>query len=715
MILFKEDWNKYPEAIPDLKTKNRSFVRMAGIYKSMGIKNHMFLLALHDQRLIGFDPHDEKLPTAIKLLMIKEVKVNPWYFFREVMRVPPPAGNESIMLTANRANIATLWLAFNHITSFLIQPRQTGKSLIGNALDVLSLNTTTTNTALTILTKDDKLRAKTARDMKSLIKLLPPFFQQLTNKDIANSERITVKSLKNVLNIFVGQKDKKAADALGRGDTLPIVRIDEFAYIYNIGITLPVLLSATTAAREVAEKTNSPFYTLFTTTPGKLNTADGRFAHEVYNESLRWSEKFMDSDNLKELKKIISVNSKRFEVVLTEFNHRQLGFTDDWLRARLKAALSSGDAAESDFFNKWVNGTTTSPIPKPIMKIITDSKKNSIDNFISKYGFAIRLYITNREFTKLKREGFIIIGLDTSDALGGKNDDIGLVMRNSATGEVIGVGLYNQINLATFADFLVELLEDIPNSMLIPERKSSAMAILDIMFRIMVVKRINPFKRIFNLVVNNATSPQDSHLQGLITKMPSLEDITKHKRSFGYATSSGGATSRGILFRNVFRASFTYTADKVYDSALITQLAGLKIMNNRIDHESGSHDDLVIAWLLAYYVLQYGKNTSVYGLKDSLKLTTVIDSELVATQPDVTKEKLARQVTLKNQLTNLINEITNDADEVITRGKIKKVRYLATKIDTSIITNINVDNMLKDIKIYRSIQNNNARHSELAA
>jgi len=52
MILFTEDWSCYPEAIIDTQTLNKSFTRMAALYKSMGVKNHAFMLVLLNLSLI---------------------------------------------------------------------------------------------------------------------------------------------------------------------------------------------------------------------------------------------------------------------------------------------------------------------------------------------------------------------------------------------------------------------------------------------------------------------------------------------------------------------------------------------------------------------------------------------------------------------------------------------------------------------------------------
>ena len=56
MILFARDWGKYPNARPDFETRNRSFYDLAVQYRDMGIKNYLFILALHDQSLKGVDP-----------------------------------------------------------------------------------------------------------------------------------------------------------------------------------------------------------------------------------------------------------------------------------------------------------------------------------------------------------------------------------------------------------------------------------------------------------------------------------------------------------------------------------------------------------------------------------------------------------------------------------------------------------------------------------
>ena len=115
IILFLKDWALYPTAIPDITTKNTSAIRFANILKTMGIKNHYFHLALVNRKLQGVDPFDPDLSQELKLLIANECKINPWYFFRECLRIPVEGGIGSKFLEFNRANISLFWCFFNHI------------------------------------------------------------------------------------------------------------------------------------------------------------------------------------------------------------------------------------------------------------------------------------------------------------------------------------------------------------------------------------------------------------------------------------------------------------------------------------------------------------------------------------------------------------------------------------------------------------------------
>jgi len=707
MILFYDDWKKYPNAIIHTDTKNESWVRLAMLLKRMGVKNHAFMLALHNPKLRNVDPHDPNLSYEYKKMVLIECLENPWYYFREVALVPPTAGNARIHLRANRANISMLWLFFNHITTYLIQPRQTGKSLSIEELIAGLGNLFMNNTTFGILTKDDKLRDKTSKKIRDIIDKLPPYLKNMDKRDVRNMEKITIKKLNNVISLFVGNKDPKAADNVGRGMTMPVTVIDEFAYVNNIQIILPVMLAATTAAREEAAKQGTYYGTILTTTPGKLNTPEGRYAYNVYQGSLRWSETFFDCKNVDELNKILENNSrstdgkKKFKVMLLEYNHRQLGYTDEWLLNRIETALSDGEDAESDFLNKWVGGTLKSPIDKKYIEIMQKSiiKEPIVKTY--KGGYVVRWYITEEMMYEYARKGYFVIGVDPSEAVG--KDDIGLVVRYSQDGRVIAAGTYNETNLTVFSEFLLDLLKYIPNSIMIIERRNSGTGIIDDLLKLMYAENINPFKRLFNWVINDYKKYKDKYpdIVSNVVSWDTIEDLRKH---FGFATSASGRASRGELYGNIFNASIKYTSNKIHDEILVNQLLDLEVKNGRIDHPKDGHDDMVISWLLGYWFMTRAENKKLYGIDDTYTLKKIIDNEILANASKKDLEYIKQQERIKNEIDNLLNRLRNEKDIYIASKLIRRIKVLEKKLDTEAFKNINIDDAIREIKIYKKLK-----------
>ena len=93
----------------------------------------------------------------------------------------------------------------------------------------------------------------------------------------------------------------------------------------------------------------------------------------------------------------------------------------------------------------------------------------------------------------------MVLGGDTSDAVG--SDDIGLALTDIETGKVLASGVYNETNLISFAMWLVKLLLRFPKMVFIIERRSSAVVIIDYIVKVLLSKNIDPFKRLFNWVV----------------------------------------------------------------------------------------------------------------------------------------------------------------------------------------------------------------------
>lgn len=593
MILRLSDWNKYPKAIVDTKTTNKSFIRVAQIYKAMGVENHAFLLALHNPDLQGVDPFDPNLTTEQRYAIVTEVSENPWYFFREIIRIPTSGTLAGISFIANRANIAYLWCCFNHLTTMIIMPRQTGKSVVADSCNTYMLIAGGTNIKMVLFTKDNGLRVSNIERLKSIFDLLPWYINTRDKSDSNNTENITINSLKNRLDTVVGQNTLAGAMKVGRGLTVAILQVDELAFIPHVKESLETALAATGAARENAKNSGSHYYNTYTTTPGYVNTEEGAYAKWIYDGCARWTEKFLDLPNQDELNDTIRKNTRRGNLsVLIEYNHRQLGKTDEWLKERILEANATGDRAEADFLNKWSQGSAASPISKENLIRLRDSlmSKKYVD--ISTEGYVMNWYVEEDEVVNGLPGRQVVLGMDSSEMIG--NDYTALCGRDVSTGEVLCTAIINETNVLTLSNFIANLLIKYPNMTFIPEAKSTGVAIIDTVAQIFISKGYNPFTRIFNYIADERdTNKEYAKLWDNISRGFGLSDIyNKYRREFGYRTAGVGKNSRDNLYGTVFNSSIKYTAHLVRDNELITELESLVIKNGRIDHPNGGHDDL---------------------------------------------------------------------------------------------------------------------------
>ena len=707
MVLFYNDRFEYKNLIYDWDTENKSFVSIAGIYKLMDVKNHAFMLVLHNPLLKGINPHDPNLSIKYQKMVIKECFENPWYFFREVVKAPPLAGTTPSPFRANRGNIATLWLFFNHIMTLLIQPRQTGKSFTVDSLMTGLLNVWCANTKINLLTKDEKLRAETVARIKEIINYLPKYIIMRTKKDSNNSESIDISLLKNIYKTNVAQSSAKAAANAARGLSSPIMHIDEFAYYKHIDTALPAALPATGAAMEDAARQGAPYGVLLTTTSGWLNSDSGKYAYRFYSNASIFTEKMYDMPNLDAVRKFIRANSRDgLENVVLDVNHRQLGFTDAWLKKRIMDSMSDGDKAETDFLNIWADGSATSPFDKSVIKAMNRGIVHEPEIDISGDLYALRWYINPREALNMH----LVMGVDTSDAVG--KDDIGVVIRCIRTGKVVAAGEYNETNTIAFAEWLGELLLKYKHMVMIMERRSSGTSMLDFLIKFLPIHNINPFTRIFNWAINDKVRDEKRYNEVLnYGDEAGVRDL--YRRFTGFATSGSGRTSRNKLYGEVLQESMKFTHKSIFDKKLAAQISQLMVRNGRIDHQTEGHDDLVIAWLLGYWFITRAENTEAYGIESKERLSSPNQVNVETLTPEE-KQAAKRDKELKFKINEYLHLAERAKDEFKLNAYLHRIRKLRDRLSPEAKVHTNVDEALKEISIFHKDRVNKSMSAEIS-
>ena len=674
MILFEEEWQDYPDAIPDVHTKNSSFLHYAGLLKTMGVSNHLWPLQLLNPKLKGINPRDPNLTPAQMAMIGIECKSNFFYFIREVMIIPGSDELEQVQFQANRGNMAMYWLYFTHVIPYIIMIRQSGKSFGMDTLDIWHLNIRLYFANISLVTTNETLRSTNMKRIKDIEETLPFYLKMRKTKDPANSEEYKVSTLKNVLRAHIARNTEKDARRLGRGLTDQITRFDELAYLYHIAISLPAALAAGVAARDRARRRGDPYGTILATTAGKKDDRDGSYAFKLLMDSAPWNEGMMDSSNEEELHKVVKSMTREDDLmVIASFIHSQLGKSDEWLRNAIRESKATGEDADRDFGNVWTSGSLSSPLGPELSEIVRKSQVPEPYMEIDEtYGYAVRWYVPEFQIQSHVKDRWCTLSLDSSDAIG--RDDIGFVLTDNVTGGVLAAADFNEINLFEFSKWLATFMIRFPKTVLIPEMRSSGRSIVDYVIIRLIETGINPFMRIYNTVFQNAREkPQDYDLVRGSQGMSSAA-ISKYKRCFGFATSGGGETSRNMLYGRTLKAWATYCGHMAHDTRLINQVLSLVIRNGRIDHQIGAHDDLCVSKLLGHWFLSQGKNLDLYGIPTNQVLSVVASAERFESEEARYKSHVNNRI--RSEIKRIGEMMQSEPDEFIYQRRLNKIKAL---------------------------------------
>jgi PHIKZ025 len=692
MILFSKDWREQG-AKPDFSSDNRSFVEFAVQLQAMGVKNCAFFLALHDQSLKGVDIYKDELDTDTKSRVVRECKINPWYFFRQIARVPAGSGADPEMIRANRAIICMWWCFFARIKVIIIQPRQTGKSIGADFLKVELMNFRNENTLINLFTKDSALLQQNVARVKEILGVLPEWLNMRTKKDSDNKEGVEISALKNAMACHVPRSDPVNAEKVGRGFTSPQHFYDELPFQSYCSVSYPASFLAMSDAMERAKRAGADYGVVITTTAGRKDDRDGGFVYKMCVEACLWNEKLYDCANIEELHDTVKKNhSKGDNMVYARFTHRQLGYSDAWLKERLLGSQGTPDEAARDLLCIWTSGTETSPFTPKTADSIRNSQIAVKHLEITPENYILRWYIEEEDIERVMNSGRFVMGLDTSEANGG--DDIGIFIFDTRTLRVVCTAKVNETNIIGFSQWLGDFLIKYKNVILVPERRSTGSSIIDYLLRILPSKGENPFKRIFNMVAHD--SDLDSNRFADIRRGRVDESVlVRYRKQFGYATSGAGSTSRSKLYSDTLFKIVKIMDGWFGDEDVINQLLGLVYKNGRIDHKEGGHDDLVVAMLLGYWFVLFGKNHAYYELEPSDIMTSMVDMSKMS---PLERMRNTEQQKLRSELKALADRYANERDEVRSSRLEMQMRAIERKLVLEAGEVNTVDELIRKVK-----------------
>lgn len=655
MILYERDWLKYPGAIPDFNTRNESFLDIVATLRKMGVKNCLWPLALHDQRLVGVNPFDLTISDDLKLRIAIEVENNPWYYIREILKLPE-AGTDGVNITANRAFLAQWWARMQSIDVFNMQPRQTGKSVTADSEHVWKTIFYGYRSNRFLLTKDRALVVKNTQRLKKIRSMLPPYLWYPSKKDKDVEDVFNYAARENELILRPAQNDPISAINAARGFTNDDLHVDEVPFVKYIDVMLPAIASSMDAAIANAMKNKTLYGKLFTTTAGDLSLTQGRYAYELYASGCPFTEQFYDSNNREELVEFITRNTGNPNPMFSmTFSHRMLGISDEEMWRRIRSVPSTDEDVNKDYFLIWGKGGVNNVVPVYILDAMGKSAIQPKYTELTETGYVIKWYIDKEDIDGYMKLNPTVMGIDTSEQI--KRDSTAMVIINPVNLTVVATISISDGNIITTAKWLASFMSKYSRVTMIIEKKSSAQTFIDTLILSFIAEGINPFKRIWNKIVDDVTMQgRDFELvrrgSGVSTFL-----VDTNRKYLGFNQTGN---TRNLLYSQVLQEASSQSRYVINDVSLVNQISMLKINEEgRIDHVSSGHDDMVMAWLLAHWMIRFGRNLDFYGLDSRRIMFNVSDDGKQMEEDDFIEHEI-------------VESLSAEADEIIAQIRREK-------------------------------------------
>lgn len=603
----------------DANTTNKSFREMAKVLKRIGVKNYKFMLTLYNKDLTGIDVYDPFLTDKVKHAIITEIYHNPWYYFREVCRVPIEGGDPA-KFRIHIGALSSIFLSLYNMNYYLELPRQTGKTIVEAAYASWLYNFRGKKLEIGMFNyENDKVSANISHTLE-ILDSIPTWLQfhkvksgsDGMYKDIGK-ERGKQMSAKNyVRGTSIKGKTtgttKNTARNAGRGAGMAKQIWDEIGWCRFNWIAYDSAIYATSASIKNAAKNGMPYGVSMMSTPPDMATEEGKWLHNfVFNEMLKF-EPFMFDFDKKTLQKWLNKYAKK-DFFYVSYDYRELGFSENWLNERWRHS-GTKEAFMRDIKLRWAKDRKGSPFPEHLDPLRAEVELTKAKTVILDGDYLFKTYpgYSNGRHKK------VVMGCDVATGGGGDNDASTIVAVDPDTTEVIATFSANNIDTIEFAHVIAMCVKRMfPNSVVAVERNGIGKGVIDSLKRIEFVKR--------NLYYSPYT---DSH-----DLKKATADTMNGGKKYMYGLIQH-QTVRSVMYDEIL-VKRVQNYKKLFKSLdIVDQIENLVRCErtNRIDHKPKTHDDLVMAYMIALFVLTRDRELhKKFGIMNAHAIPDMSDSE----------------------------------------------------------------------------------------
>lgn len=567
-------------------TKNKSFLKMHYILKEMGITNNAFFLQLYDETLADIDPlNEDELTDEQKLRVHIEISKNPWYFFREIVKIPMTDIKLDFELT--RATLAILWSLINDLHSYVVIPRQCYKSYTVACFYTWLIYWGAKNFNAAFFAQNDGLVTQNLTRVKDIRESLPKYLNLKSNADTDNQHSIVYRAgeFTNTIITRAPGMNEDTANNVGRGASTMGQWYDEFAFIPYIWVQYGAAIPAYSTVSKAAERNGSHHHIIITTTAANKKSKSGGWAYDFFQSCAPFTELLYDKVIKDSYGNILSIdkgevldyiknNNTGQAFLKIEFQWYELSKPVTYLD-EMREQMPGLDEFARGILNQWTDSNEDHPLGQERIQKLMDTVIEPVKIMMVDKIYVCKFY-KDPDWCKV-HSYHIVFGMDCGGNQ--RRDYSTLVGMDVTNSEVVFTMRVNSASVNRFARAVAYILLYLfPKGILVGERNYVGLPVLE------TISEIIGRTRIYR-------DPKDDNLGVML-----LHNLRK------------------IMYGDIIRVSVYDLGFNIHDKTIIDEIAGLITdKNGRIDHkQNGGHDDLLIAYLYCRWFVMYCKTKRKY-------------------------------------------------------------------------------------------------------
>lgn len=614
----------------DFGCPNQSFLQTAMELKALGVKNYYFMLEVKHpfSGVYKIDPFKKDITQQEIQILMRELHDNMWFYARTVARVRTSGGIAQFCL--HRGLAAAMWCFERHYDACLCEPRQTYKTtgILAGPI-AWAFQIACQNGRIKFFGKASDNTKKNLSDLRDDIELLPEWLQFKRYNDaegkVKKSKQITEILENGVFHnrVTITAKPSSESQAMGiaRGDSAEIMYFDEIEHMLYFPIVLANSAPAFKTTSENAIRAGKPAGRIFTTTPGNLDTKEGRESMPIIKSMIPWTERIYDMTE-QQLQDYISTFREQYhsddankssgrEVVnifYIEYQYYQLRRSHKWVEEQY-ALTGDRMAVRREILMQRLRGSSNNPLEPEDIEYLLQHMQKSTQDILLNGKWRMLLYPHGlKNPPKLVAPGVYnpfdenipyLVGIDPSGGGGGDNTAITVI--NPENLQIAAEFKSPYISQTELLRSLIDLIQNyIPKAVLIPERNSMGIYLIHLLCE-------------SSIRDNLYWSRSDRELEEMTVEGPDAElrKMSQQYRKYGVYTSPKKRSAMfEILFKHVHECKQILNTENLVDD--ICKL--VKTASGRIEAARGEHDDSLMSYLLAMYIYYTGDNLGYFGI-----------------------------------------------------------------------------------------------------